>query len=307
MKSTKIRVLLIDDRKNICDAFVNQYDGKEYEVHSNLSLEEAKARLEADFFSYHFVILDGLGHISAGRTEGQGDDGFAVAAIQVLKDLSNQFGRALPYCLYTAYYGDRILNALRQANPGLRIYQKSNSDEEAMWAYIQSCYKALPETTLRQRHPELFSIFDNELLSRDVERELIRFFLAVEEATPDQYKQVARQVRPIMEAVYYQLYNLSSKFINAKVRPGDEQSLRQAIKYLAGNPTWNRDQRCTQLQNEAFMPLHLYYMVDALQSATSRAAMHHSDTTISWYTLASYQEILADLLLWFKDITQKHA
>src|SRR5207244_1165767 len=144
MSVSKIRVLLVDDNQNFCKSFINRHDSEEFEVFADYSLDKAKQTLQEDFFSYHFVVLDGLGLLFEGETEGQGNDGFAMAAVQEIRALATKFGRALPYCLYTAFHEDRVLNALKQADSSLEIYKKTISeDEPRMWQYIRDSYKKL--------------------------------------------------------------------------------------------------------------------------------------------------------------------
>lgn len=308
MSLQKIKVLIVDDNKNLCDAFINRYDGHEFEVYADYSLDKAKDRLEKNFYDYHFVILDGLGHLTSGRTEGKGDDGFAMVAIEIIKNLSIKFGRTLPCCLFTAYQDDRVLNALKQANNGLMVFSKNyDGDTDKMWEYIRTCYKNSPETTVRQNYSDIFFIFEIGLLGSTIERELIQFLLAEQNTGLDSFKQVARQIRPLMEAVYLKIAEIDRKFLPDGLQQGKEQSLSNAIFFMAGKPKWNNTLRRYEIHSKDYMPLHLWFLVDALQKATSSTAMHHTNATISRYTLASYKQILVDLLLWFRVFTEKHS
>jgi hypothetical protein len=308
ISSTKIKILIVDDNENLCNSFINRHDGQEFEIHADYSLDKAKERLIKDFFEYDFVVLDGLGHLTVGRTKGQGDQGFAIAAIHAIKELSNKYKRALPYCLYTAYSGNDVLNALKEAEPTLQVFKKSDTiDEQLMWEYIRRCHKNSSETTIRQNYSDIFSIFDKGLLNKGIERELIQFLLAESDPNPDGLKQIARQIRPIMEAVYLKIAEIDRKFLPDGLQQGKEQSLNSAIRHMAGKPKWNNDLHKYELQSQDYMPLHLWHLVDVLQKATSSTAMHYTHATISRYTLSTYKEILADLLLWFKEFTLKHS
>lgn len=297
--TSKITILLVDDKLSFGEAFSLQHDGDEFAVYHELYLSAAEEKLRSDFHKYDFVILDGLGHTIKGLAEDRGEDKHAYVGIKLINELSNTFGRKLPCCVYTAYLSDDSIKLLQEVNPDVRVFEKG-ADEMAMLQYIREEYAQSVEATFRMNHPEIARIFDRGWLSRENEREMLSL-LTENDNNLDQLKLKAGRIRPIMEAVYNKLATVDRTLVPTRIRPNDEIALSNAIWTVAGKPT-----KDFQPLNPA-MNRHLFEIISALQKSVSTSVMHGYSHPISRYTLASYTNTLADLLLWFSDFMQKRS
>ncbi|GAA4462435.1 hypothetical protein GCM10023189_39100 [Nibrella saemangeumensis] len=305
MSQVKIRLLLVDDKSNFREAFVRKFDGEEFEVYTEPHLVGALDKLRADFFGYDFVIFDGLGHTKPGLTEDRGEKEFAYKAINELQALTMQYKRELPCCVFTMYQTEDMIQMLDKVYPDIPVFAKDDAGEELMLNYVREQYARQAEATFRLRHPEIGVIFQNGWLQREHEQELIKLFEKVDSGEVMLLKNAASCIRPIMEGVYTKLAELDRRLVPEGLQHDNQQSLGQAIYHIAGQPKWDNNTRKYSFKSNPFMPLHLWLTVNALQNATSTVSMHAYTHPISRYTLSSYANILADLLLWFSDFMQK--
>lgn len=297
-----INTLLIDDDKKFCEQFQQEHDGDEFQIDFALSLEEAKVILEEDFHKYHFVILDGLGATQKfedhTKSRGRGEAQFAMDAIQYIKEKVIYFGRAMPFCVLTGWPED-----IAYVKNQTEIFYKGKgaSERTRLISYIRNEYTRLEETTFRLKHPEIALVFDRGWLTQEHKYDLISLFNQLASPSNNQLKQKAGRVRVIMEAVYNKLATVDRTLLPTNIAAGDDVALSSAIWTVAGKPT--KDYK----PYNPIMPKHLYEIVSALQKSVSTSTMHLYEHSISRYTLASYANSLADLLLWFSDFIQKRS
>ena len=307
----RIKIVLIDDKQNILDSFQNKYDGEQYQIYCFKSLEEALPIIDEHFYSFHFIILDGKGFLKKDET-GHGSGKFALKSREEIEELIRRKGRDLPYCYHTAYSGEDIMQALSDSTYGytkeaIRIFNKLIDEDEArMFKYIHERYEKLEEVTIKRNYSDVFEIFEMGLLDNNTERELINTIKLLKDLTDDNSKQFARNIRPLMEAVFYKLIEIDRKYLPPNFKKSNQQSLTNLMKFLAGTPTWSDTDRIVKPITEVHLPAHLYELTLGIQKSSSASAMHEYSNSINRYTAISYLNGLFDLLIWFKKIGENY-
>jgi len=294
----KIKIAFIDDNESLLDSFQARYDGDKYEIHTFKSLDIALLAIEKSFFSFHFVILDGKGHLKFSET-GHGDEQFALVAREKINSLISLHKRDLPFCYFTAYSEEKVMQIIPNLpqNEEIRVFNKTLANQESlMFDYIQERYERLEETSIRKQFTEIFEIFDLGFLDSNAEQELILLISLSRNLTDENSKQFSRSVRPFLECIVNKLESTDRKFAVPKNKEGKEQGLSGKIWYLSGSHLHHRP------TTPQLIPTHLYEMVSAIQKSSSTSSMHHYDTQISGFTAHSYLYVLLDFMLWFKNI-----
>ena len=138
MAIEKIKIAIIDDKKTVLDSFQSNYDGEYYEIHTFLSLEDAIPAIDKDYYSFHFIILDGKGYMKTEET-GEGEEKFALLAREEIEKLIQKRGRDMPFCYYTAYSEEKILQILPSftysgTNEPVKVFKKQDENvEQKLW------------------------------------------------------------------------------------------------------------------------------------------------------------------------------
>jgi hypothetical protein len=309
-----MKIAIIDDLQSFLDDFQTKYENMEKDIIIDTfrSLEEALPVLEDKFYEYDFVILDGKGYRYKDET-GDGDELFATDAREELEKLISKKKQDLPYCYYTAYSDDKVLESLGNkcysgTSEKIQIFKKKLGveEDEKLFAFITSKIAQKGETTIKQKYPDIFEIFSLGYLDKLVERDLINTLLLLKNLTDDNSKQLSRNIRPILESICSRLTALDRKFTSINIRRGNEQSLRGALKFLAGSPTYNNNTGRIEETTEIFLPKHLYTIILAIQDSSSTSVMHTYDSPITKYTAKAYLFGLMDFMLWFKELCKNH-
>jgi hypothetical protein len=116
------------------------------------------------------VILDGHCFVQKNQKEPPSQN-FVSNALLELAELKGSQERVLPFCVCTAHPADFEADL-----EGIAPVFAKGQDHEAMFAFLKSQIKQLPQTRIREQHPLVFD--DLELLfDQDLEDELIRLIM----------------------------------------------------------------------------------------------------------------------------------
>lgn len=309
-----MNIVIIDDRQSFLDDFQIRYDNPEkgITIETFRTMEEASPELDKNFYEYDFVILDGKGHRKIDET-GDGSEYFARDMLDVINDLIRSKKRDLPFCYYTAYANDEFLKELGEkcyfgTTEKIGIFKKSLGEEEEkrMFQFIREKVSKNPESSIKQNYHDVWEVFDMEYLDKKYERDFLNCIKLLKDLTDDNAINFARNVRPMIEAICSKIRTLDRKFLEIMIKSGNEQSLRGALKFLAGTPTYNQSKGYTIETTEVFLPKHLYLLISAIQDSSSTVVMHPSEYTITKYTAQTYLNGLLDFFIWFKELTKKN-
>lgn len=296
-----INVLFIDDDSNVRDALITEARREQILIKGVDNLDDGlKILRESDRIK--FVILDAKAYQRPGQVKGTESTSFVYKAIEALPRLGSELNRHIPYCFFTGF--SDIANDLRGADH-IVIDKNEENATKKLFEFIWETYKDSKEGYLRQKYATQFDAIDL-LNSTQAEQDLIALLFEKEGTTREvNFIQASRHIRPIMEAVFAKVAQIDKSLVPTGLQQGDQQSLRKAISFVAGQPQWKKDKYI--LNSQSYMPLHLWLTITALQDATSTAAMHNYEHPISRHTLDTFADILADLLGWFSDFYKKHS
>lgn len=309
-----MKIAIIDDRQSFLDDFQTRHDNPETGIVVEIfrTMEEVKPELNKNFYEYDFVILDGKGHRKIGET-GDGSEYFARDMLDVINDLIRSKKRDLPFCYYTAFADDEFLKELGDkcylgTNEKIRIFKKSLGEEEEkrLFQFILEKVSQNPESSIKQKYTDVWEVFTLDYLDKKYERDFINCIKLLNDLNDDNAINFARNIRPMIEAICSKIRTLDRKFLEIKIRPGHEQSLRGALKFLAGTPTFNQIKGYMEPTTEVFLPKYLYTLILAIQDSSSTVVMHPTEFTITKYTAQTYLNGLLDFFIWFKELSKKN-
>jgi CheY-like chemotaxis protein len=302
------KILLVDDNRAFLDSFQSKYENENRHIDTYENWEEAFPFISEHFFDVDFIVLDGKGHNKKNETN-DGDETFAINAREDIERLININKTDLPYCFYTAYSEDKILNNLKSKNyssstESIQIFKKEIGleEENRMFNFIERRIREGLISNLKINYPDIFEIFKLGYLDNDYQRDFVNTLKLISNLTDDNTKQFIRNIRPLLEAAIFKITELNSKFISPSIRPGNEQSLQKFIRFLAGEPKWNNVKRVYEYSSEKYLPLHVYESISGIQKAISICAMHNYAFPVTKYAAIGYMNGLLDFMIWLKSI-----
>ncbi|MBD2757116.1 hypothetical protein [Spirosoma validum] len=297
-----INVLFIDDDVNVRESLIGEARRKRILIRGVDNLDDGILELRSNN-RIKFIILDGKGFRRRGQVKGTESSSFAIKAAQEIPRLAKELDRYLPFCFFTGFAD--LASDLSGADH-IVIDKNEENATEKLFEHIWRTYQNSDEGRLKQQYEPLFNSIDI-LSNSQAEHDLITFLTEKDARQGNRLKHTARLIRPIMEAIFAKIAELDREMLPDGLQIGNQQSLSNAIWHLGGKPQWSKTNKKYDFGGKSYIPFHLWMSIDFLQKALSTVAMHDYPASISYYTLSSYGDILADLLLWFSDFMRNRA
>lgn len=290
-----IKILLVDDNKEketffapLADLTDNILKAELVQAHT---FDEMKAIFDESPYEYQGLILDGKGQKNEkSKTE---DDSFLNTALRWLR-AKTQEGFYIPYVIYSGYADE-----LRKFYDDENIYWKARHEEEEMLKMLNQKIKGGEYYKHRELCPDVFRLFDYSLLPSKYQPDLIKAAQVYTDTFTGNKDDVLRGLRPMLEASFQKLSSLDRNLISPKFFKHGDPNISGIIHYLSGSPKYNYETDELEFHSDKIMPIHLFYITDALKNITSKAGMHHYDEASSKYLVKAAVNAFFEYSLWF--------
>ena len=270
--------------------------------------KEGIPELRHNYKDYDAIILDGLFF----KEEGQkGTDIDQTAFGEVAKVLNELKAKSiiLPWFIYSgqpSFVKDKndLLEVLKDKTfANGKVFDKSkDQDFIELLTEIKTTADSNPERIIKIKNPEIFSIFDDGILSDEVESQLMSLFKKPFYADRAELKAILTNIRSIQESIFLKLENIG-------VLPNLDKHIKK-IRHLSGNIIKNstgqyvattQDYQTTEIEN-----LQKWIYITCGTYIHHLDQEHYNGYMISNYAVKSMFSGLLELLLWFKKIYKEN-
>jgi len=290
-----IKVLFVDDNRDV-NFFAPLADNASLSINCDLipvyTWEDAVRILDESPYEYHGLILDGKGQKSE-KSKSE-DDSFLNLVLKNLHERANK-GNYLPYVIYSGWADE-----LRKYYDGEPIFWKGKNEERQMLDHLKQAIGKSETYKCRQLYPDIFEVFDLNLLHSKYEPELVNIVNLTYNNFTGNSEVVFRCIRPIFENTFHLLNEFDGQLVAPKYFSKGSPNISGISRYLAGSPTYNKTTGEMEFPTDKVISLPLYYLLVMLQDVTSSTAMHHFDKKPSEYLIRTCTNALIEYLLWYK-------
>jgi hypothetical protein len=266
------------------------------------SSEEGVPELRENYKDYDAVILDGLFFKIANHTGTDIDQTAFGEVAKVLSDLKAQ-NKILPWFIFSgqsSFVKDKnvLVDVLKDTSfANGKVFDK-NKDEDfiELLNEIKKAADNNPERKIKVSNPEIFTIFEEGILSVEIETQLLSIFQNPLPENKAELKAILTNIRSIQESIFIKLEGIG--VLSKGMKPNIK------LKHLSGNITKN--------SIGDFVPTTNVYQTPEIESLqrwiyfTCGTYIHHLENEhyngylISNYAVKSMFNGLLELLLWFK-------
>jgi hypothetical protein len=269
---------------------------------------EGIPELRANYNQYDAVLLDGLFFKTADHQGTNIDDAAFGEVAKVLSELRAQ-NKILPWFIYSgqkSFVKDKngFVELFKDASfaKGKVFDKNKDEDFEELLIEIKKAADTNPERIIKVSNPEIFSIFDEEILPTEVENQVLNIFLNNLPKDKSEFKAVLTNIRSVQESIFLRLENI-------KVLPKLDKP-NYKITHLSGNirkgPDGKYKPTTTVYQTSDIENLQKWIYFTCGTYIHHLEQNHYSGSMISNYAIDSLRAGLLELLLWFKKTYNEH-
>lgn len=299
---TKYKVIWFDDEHEKFQPIKDQAILEDIQLIGYSNSKEGTPELRNNYKDYDAVILDGLFFKEEGQKGTDIDQTAFGEVAKVLTELKAK-GIVLPWYIYSgqpSFVKDKndLLEVLKDKTfANGKVFDKSKEEDfKELLAEIKKAADSNPERIIKINNPEIFSIFEEGILTDEVESQLMSLFKKHFYNDRAELKAILSNIRSIQESIFI-------KFENIGVLPNLDKTAKK-IRHLSGNITRNG--------SGDFLPTTTVYQspeIENLQKLIhftcgtyihNLEQAHYTGTVISNYAVQSMFFGLLELLLWFK-------
>lgn len=294
----KYTILWIDDQYDEQEGMFDLAHANDIELIPHKTSKSGREDLEANFWKYDGVILDAK-VFDETEDEVAGIEGM-YRAIHRLKELTSK--RVLPFFVFTGQQDLLDSTTFAQSLPGIKIYKKG-IDTNQLMTVVKSAADALPETQIRHKYSDVFSIFTSGYLPPSLEHQVLELIKSELPTDKVVIKSMLVNIRSIHESCMLRLAEIGILPTPPPARFIDK------VRHLSGNKKKENDYKAAskEYQNESIENLQkwLYF--------TCGSYIHNLDDEkykgymISKYAMESLRSGLLEVLLWFKKINEENS
>lgn len=299
---TKYKVIWFDDEHEKFQPIKDQAILEDIQLIGYSNSKEGTPELRNNYKDYDAVILDGLFFKEEGQKGTDIDQTAFGEVAKVLTELKAK-GIVLPWYIYSgqpSFVKDKndLLEVLKDKTfANGKVFDKSKEEDfKELLAEIKKAADSNPERIIKINNPEIFSIFEEGILTDDVESQLMSLFKKPFYNDRAELKAILSNIRSIQESIFIKLENIG-------VLPNLDKAAKK-IRCLSGNITKNG--------NGDFLPTSTVYQTPELENLQkwihftcgtyihNLEQAHYTGSVISNYAVQSLFSGLLELLLWFK-------
>lgn len=303
---TKYKVIWFDDEHEKFQPIKDQAILEDIQLIGYSNSKEGTPELRNNYKDYDAVILDGLFFKEEGQKGTDIDQTAFGEVAKVLTELKAK-GIVLPWYIYSgqpSFVKDKndLLEVFKDKTfANGKVFDKSKEEDfKELLAEIKKAADGNPERIIRINNPEIFSIFEEGILTDEVETQLISLFKKPFYNDRAELKAILTNIRSIQESIFLKLEGIN-------VLPKNLTFINK-VKHLSGNKSavngWNpitNEYQTSEIENlQKWIYLTCGTYIHHLDQA------HYTGTVISNYAVQSLFSGLLELLLWFKNTYKEH-
>jgi hypothetical protein len=267
---------------------------------------EGIPELRDNYNDYDAVILDGLFFKNEEQTGTDIDQSAFGEVAKVLSDLKAQ-NKILPWFIFSgqsSFVKDKnvlvdVLKDISFANG--KVFDKSiDQDFTDLLNEIKKTADTNPERIIKVNNAEIFSLFEEGVLSDEVEGQLLSIFKNPCYYNRAELKAILTNIRSIQESIFVKLEGIN-------VLPKN-MTFNNKVKHLSGNKNAANGWNATTLeyQTSEIENLQKWIYLTCGTYIHHLDQVHYTGTVISNYAVQSLFSGLLELLLWFKKIYKEN-
>ncbi|MGQ7855179.1 hypothetical protein ACUN24_13165 [Pedobacter sp. WC2501] len=230
-----MKILFSDDNSRLFEGYKDQAYKMEIDLTCVTNWEDAQTLLEAEWDSYSGLILDGKGQLNAdSKTE---DSRHVVTAIGWLKQQQAK-GLFIPTIVYTAFIdkdNGNIDDFLEREDPVLLGMYSKNLPVADIFEKLIHESANLPANRIKHRHQEIFCLFDDVRLPKNMEQTMVEILSALSATAVD--KSYYNKIRDILESLMKTANQIDKAFMPDELLRLDQDgrpNLKAGYYYLIG-------------------------------------------------------------------------
>jgi len=297
---TKYKVIWFDDEHEKFQPIKDQAILEDIQLIGYSNSKEGTPELRNNYKDYDAVILDGLFFKEEGQKGTDIDQTAFGEVAKVLTELKAK-GIVLPWYIYSgqpSFVKDKndLLEVLKDKTfANGKVFDKSKEEDfKELLAEIKKAADSNPERIIKINNPEIFSIFEEGILTDEVESQLMSLFKKPFYNDKAELKAILTNIRSIQESIFLKLEGIN-------ILPKNLTFINK-VKHLSGNKNaangWNpttNEYQTSEIENlQKWIYLTCGTYIHHLEQA------HYTGTVISNYAVQSMFSGLLELLLWFK-------
>ncbi|HSW61143.1 MAG TPA: hypothetical protein VLJ60_10105 [bacterium] len=300
MAKNPVYVLMVEDDKEFADNFIRQSSEHNIKVTHVTNLQDMMETLKKIHRNIATVVLD----VKCLKTPDQEIDNpdFIGAAISALDRNYPEVPRAIFTADSTSY--DFLEEIMRHE----KRFRKTPEGLTSLFSLIKENALNLKFLKIREKHKQVFKIFDDKMLGSHIDNQLIGLLDNMESDNTDVILNNLATIRRIQESVF-QAINKSHKSIIPDYLLKDNRDVPFHVinKHLSGNKTRENDYKPT---SEVFYDGVVESFSQMIYSVSSDNGAHNPYENPMYsptkYTVQACVYSLLDFLLWFKDVMDRH-
>lgn len=295
-----IKILFSDDNELLFEDFKDRAYKIGIDLHCVTNWEDAQVSLESNWNDYDGLILDGKGKLDEAAT---GNDVKHLS--RSLGWLNQQFakGYLMPTVIYSAYIGSGAGNLedhVDTENPFIIGVYNKDKDVEIVLKRIQSFSGSLPENRLKLQYQDIFKLFDDKRMPKNMEQTMIEVLNGI--FPPTVNKTDYNKIRDIIEALLKMANSIDKGFVPdalLNTTQNGRPNLGFSEYYLTG-----RDVKNSGVILIPKVPPVITDHIARIYSSVINCCQIFSHNTTQKHTQYAYKSTvfgLLEILLWYKD------
>ena len=294
-KGRALNILMIDDEIAEMTDFIQLGKLQRVTIREVDNTEEGLEILSKDFHRFDGIILDAKSFKTKGAEKGTETVGALRKAIDGIDAICRQNERQIPYCVYTAHmdlmgdaWGDDLVSFVK------------GKEQEKLFSFLKAKAANIQEDSIIQGNYEVFELWDKCDFNSEYKGVLISLFQNVDTTNTSTIKSELRNIRPILEGLFWHLYNNGDLIEGVADRRGI--NLNDCVRLLS-----NRDVYEARLNYS--VPDNIGWQISMIKEITSEMGSHRYAGKVYNYSLKTVLYALCNVLIWYKDfiIEKKNA
>ena len=285
------KILIIDDRQDFINGFINIAGTKDISVAHGKSFEELKQKMPRFHHKISVVILD-IKCLLNNEQEIENED-FIGTAITFLDQNYPKF----PRLILTG--DDELFKGYRKFNKDEEVFLKTDEGIEKLFERVEYFCENSENLRIRREYEDVFEIFDEGLIPIKQEKQLINIFKNINVQNESEIEPILRDIRALQEMIYKSI-NLKNKTVvpDKFIRNSKDEMIifNSLMKHLDGYPENNKATQKEYQNNAISLQAKSIYRVSSeyIHEKVKRTF------SITPYTFKSLVYNLLDILLWAK-------
>ena len=286
-------ILIIDDREDFVEGFINIASSKGIVVAKEKSFEGLKNKMPKLQHKIAVVILD-IKCLISDNQEIESEDFIGTAITYLDQNYPN-----FPRMILTG--DDDAFKGYQTYHKDEEIFLKTDDEIEKLFDRVKYYCDNSENLRIKREYPEIFEIFEQGLINYREEQLLINILKNIDENDQTKFGGILRDIRSIQEIIYKQINEKDKNVVpDSMFKLNDDMiDFNKLMRHLSGNKDRNNNYQTTSriYQNQAIENFSntLY--------RTSGEYLHggiNREYMISNMALKSLIYNLLELLLWSK-------